>query len=816
MSTAVLDLPRRRSDLVIRPSGEGGQYVVKSPIDGSCFQIGEVEHFLLMQLDGEQSAREVRDAFKAKFGERLGSRDLQAYLEAVKPLGLLELTEAELAAAQAQAEARRSPDDEDDEDSGSSKSRFNVFYFRKSLFNPDRILTALEPPLRFVWTRGFFVASALMMLLALNTIASNGADVVAGFSEAFRWETVLLAWVTVIITTMIHEFAHGLTCKHHGGEVREIGVLFLLLTPCFYCNVTDTWLFPKKSHRLWVMAAGGYCDLCLWALAVFVWRITVPDSLINYLSFVVLTVCGARGAVNLNPLLRLDGYYLLSDFLGIPNLRRRSSEYFKGHLRWFLWGAKPPERDPRGTALLAYGLLSWSFAIGFLNYVCWQIVKYASDSFGMLGLCFTGLLLIVGMKRVFTGFFKSELLIMLKSRRQRTLAWLGGIAAVLAVLFLVPMNHYATGDFVVRAGSRHEVAAPVSGFISRIHVQEGSRVAKGDPLIELSSSELTTHIATKEAELRGIEANLAKLRLGARPELIHATEEKVSRLRHWVGLGQQEVERARQAHAQELKAVAQRIERTKTQWEFARQSYAESERLYQLRALAGAQLKSEQVQLALLASQIEEAEADRRVKEANGVRSIEAELARREQELAGAESELALLKAGTRPEEIAAEVARQEQLQQQLQHLNAQREKLTVRATVSGVVATPRLQDKLGQLVAQGLPICVIEDGARSRVEISISEDMMSGIRPGQSVNLKARALPFQTYEAAVERIAPAAIAVEAKHRNVLVVHCEVDNEDGQLCTGMSGFGRVFQGQRTLGAVFLAKSLGYVRTEFWW
>src|SRR6185436_6677020 len=156
-----------------------------------------------------------------------------------------------------------------------------------------------------------------------------------------------------------------------------------------------------------------------------------------------------------------------------------------------------------------------------------------------------------------------------------------------------------------------------------------------------------------------------------------------------------------------------------TQYDFAKQSYTESERLYQLKALAGVQLKSEQVQLSVLATQIAEAEADRRVKEVNGLRFVEAELARREQELADAESHLSLLEAGTRPEEIAAEVARQDQLQQQLQFLQSQREKLIVRASVSGVVATPRMHEKIGQLATQGMTICAIENSATSRVEIA-------------------------------------------------------------------------------------------------
>src|SRR5439155_2123288 len=126
------------------------------------------------------------------------------------------------------------------------------------------------------------------------------------------------------VTTTLHEFAHGLTCKHYGGEVHEIGFLLMFFIPCFYCNVSDAWLFDRKSKRLWVTFAGAYCDLCLWAVAVFVWRLTVADTMVYYVAWVALSVCGARIFFNFNPLLKLDGYYLLSDWVEIPNLRQRS------------------------------------------------------------------------------------------------------------------------------------------------------------------------------------------------------------------------------------------------------------------------------------------------------------------------------------------------------------------------------------------------------------------------------------------------------------------------------------------------------------
>jgi len=92
----------------------------------------------------------------------------------------------------------------------------------------------------------------------------------------------------------------------------------MFFMPCFYCNVSDAWLFKEKSKRLWVTFAGGYFELFLWALAVFVWRLTLPGSFPHYLAFVVLTACGVQTLFNFNPLLKLDGYYLLSDWKGVP------------------------------------------------------------------------------------------------------------------------------------------------------------------------------------------------------------------------------------------------------------------------------------------------------------------------------------------------------------------------------------------------------------------------------------------------------------------------------------------------------------------
>src|SRR5439155_10598309 len=143
-------------------------------------------------------------------------------------------------------------------------------------------------------------------------LTANWGELVSAVPRSTRWETLVLAWIVLFLATTCHEFAHGLTCKRHGGEVHELGFLMMFFMPCFYCNVSDAWLIREKSKRLWVTLAGGYCDLCAWAAAVVLWRLPLPGTAVNSLAWVVLTTCGVPVLFNLHPLPKLDGYYLPS------------------------------------------------------------------------------------------------------------------------------------------------------------------------------------------------------------------------------------------------------------------------------------------------------------------------------------------------------------------------------------------------------------------------------------------------------------------------------------------------------------------------
>src|SRR5262249_44936335 len=127
---------------------------------------------------------------------------------------------------------------------------------------------------------------------------------------------------------------------------------------------------------------GGYFELFLWALAVCVWRLTLPGSFPNRLAFIVLMLCGVQTLFNFNPLLKLDGYYLLSDWLEVPNLQQRALDSFKRHVRWLLWGAARPGSEPRGKLLWCFGMATWLCSVVFLGLMLWGMTHFLGTSWG--------------------------------------------------------------------------------------------------------------------------------------------------------------------------------------------------------------------------------------------------------------------------------------------------------------------------------------------------------------------------------------------------------------------------------------------------
>jgi len=266
--------PKLRDDLVIsrQDTKEGIGFVVKDPATGRFFRLKEVEHFIAVQLNGSTHLEAARQSVEKKFGVTFTGETLEHFVQTLGRLGLLEKDGANSEAA------RENP----------RTVRGSLLYLRFKAFDPDRLLNRLVKKARFLFTPHFLVLSAAVILVGIGITVINWGEIGQDIRRLYHFRALFFAWLTIFLVIVAHEFAHGLTCKHFGGEVHEIGFMLLYLQPAFYCNVSEAWLFPENSKRLWVTFAGAYFEIFIWALATMTWRLTEPDTWVSFLALVVM------------------------------------------------------------------------------------------------------------------------------------------------------------------------------------------------------------------------------------------------------------------------------------------------------------------------------------------------------------------------------------------------------------------------------------------------------------------------------------------------------------------------------------------------
>ena len=805
------DLPLARRDFVFSPLGSDGRYVVKDPRRQAFFRLGPRERFLLELLDGQRDRAAIRQEFSAHFDDDLADEDLDDFLALARSRGLLEqgppaqvsvAPQPPVASATAPAPAPGNP------------ARQSILAWRKSLFDPDRCFHWLEPKVRFLWTRAFLVLSAVSIAVAVSVVWGNRLELVSHFAH-LHWQTLVMGGLTLLVVTLLHECAHGLTCKHYGGEVHEIGFLLIFFMPAFFCNVSDAWLLGEKRQRLAVTFAGGYFELFLWSLAAFVWRLTMQDTLVNYLAWLVVSVSGVRVLFNFTPFIKLDGYYLLSDALDIPNLRQRALECVTAHLRWLLWGAGRPGCGPRRGVLMVYGVVCWCASLALLTAMLLAMGKMADRWVGHVGaVLLVAPLALVAARSMFHGLLADEAKQMVLTRRNRTLLWCAAFVAVGAVLTFVKIEQRVSGTFQVQPLTHMQVRAPVAAFLKKVAGDEGTHVSPGERVALLEVPELESRIAQKQAEIRETEANLDLLKTGASQEELDDARQRVERAVEWRDLAEADLKRSQEAFEDNLERLDQKKVEISAQLKHALEVAKKAKELHRRRVITEEHLHEAQTSCQVAKAELAQVESEKAALVSTGNLKAEEELARREKELAEAKAALTLLEAGNRDEEIKAAEASLARQQEELSFLEAQQQKLPLFSRVDGVITTQHFQDRVGEYFEEGALICDIEEASNLEVEITLDECKVSKVEPGQTVELKARALPYETFEAEVERIAPS--ATSGDEQSTVTVYSRLTNVSPDLRPEMTGYARIYCGRRPLGEIAADYVLSFVRTEFWW
>lgn len=748
-----MDLPKLRDDLVVSRQERAGkvQYVIKDPLSGRYFQLGDKEYFIAALLDGRRGPDETVLLFEKEYNARLSTEALNKFAARLAELGFLEGTEPE-AAAPSRFKPRAA---------GGERGLSRYFMITVRAFDPDRLLEAIGGGVSFLFTR-WFVLSALCAISLAGIVAfSNRGVLWEGMGNVFQFRNLVMAWIGVLSVGMIHEMAHATACRHFGGRVREMGVLLMYFQPCLFSNVSDAWLFGKKSQRMLVTFAGGFTEMIVWALAVLVWRVTAPETGINHLAFIIMAASGLTILFNFNPLIKLDGYYLLSDLLDMPNLRQRAFAYIRSSLAGILFGLNPRQK-PLGVRekriYITYGLVAMIYTAGLLGFVLYRLSSFLVNTYGWwaLALVVAGALYAVrnqikeaaGDVAEKAAEHKEEVL-----SRRRVRIFPIVLAAILIALFFVPWPLKVGGQFTLLAEKRATVRAEIEGTVAEVYRFEGDAVKAGDPILRLVDADIESGMKQTDAEIAEAEAELALLTKGARPQEIQQARSEVKAAEVSLGL-----ERSKFARAEGMLPKA-------------------------------------------LISQDEYDRAKSAV-----------ELA--EQELEGARAGLALLLAGARREEIEEAQARLDGLRAARGLLEYKKSRSVLRSPIDGIVLTPFMDQIDGVFLEQGDKVCEIADRTVMETEIAVPEKEVAEVRLGQKVKIKAKGFPSKSFYGVVTAIGQK--ADPGDKQNYVKVRSNMANPGGLLKPGMTGRAKIYCKNSSPLRILFRRIVRSVRTEFWW
>ena len=549
---------RRRADVVIQESvfQQQRSWVLKDPVALKYYRLQEPEYEAYMMIDGVNSYSQIKQHLERSFPEmKIRIEDVYALANSLHKNGLL-LSDA---AGQDQPLKQRHQKELKQK---ALKLVMSVMSLKFPGVDPDRFLNWLYPKVRWFFSKTCFAICLLISLCALTLVGVNLEEFyrkLPEFGQFFNVKNLLFMGTMLIVTKSIHELGHGLMCKHFGGECHEIGFMMLVMMPAMYCNTSDSWTLPNKWHRIAIGAAGMYVEIVMAAIATFIWWYTQPGAL-HYLALNVMFLCSFTTLVfNANPLLRYDGYFMLADFLEIPNLSQKSNMALTSQLRVTCLGMKPIESRlmPKKSrvAFAIYAVASFVYRWLVMLMIFWFLIEmfrpYGLEVIGqmLIFMSLVGMLVIPGYKVakffLYPGRFREV-------KAGRSIVTVVVSVVALVMLFSVPVPYHVAAPFVIRPINAQMVYATQPGMLTEVKFRPGDSVEAGQLIARVESIDSEIKSQQLLGRQRQLESDIEfyKTMKGRSPRLL---AESRARLRDV----KQQLELHDEARGQ-LKAVARR------------------------------------------------------------------------------------------------------------------------------------------------------------------------------------------------------------------------------------------------------------------
>lgn len=760
-----------RNDLVTSDAVVDGQDVVniKDPLRGNYFRLRAPEYWLISQLDGVTSYEEIAQKFREKFNANINAKAVLQFVDLLESQFFLENSRSE------QAVSRKSYGNE------ARKSLFaKLLYVKFKAFKPGRALDICTKMYKPFQSPIGLLLQGFLIVFGLIIFATNYTSFAIRLYDLFTASTILTIIIALFVRIVIHEFAHAVSCRLHGGQVNEFGFLLMYFQPCFYCDVSDAWLFKKKRHRLAVTWAGPYSEIILLAFTMIAWRMTVPGSFIHEISQILVIVIWVTAIFNLNPLIKLDGYYFLSDFLEIPNLRDKSFTYVGNLFKRLIlgWPIEKIETDKRKRRIyIIYAGMASLYTFFIIIYFLSILSSFLLEKTGTIGLILLYIFLMFAMRKNIKALASGiathiRYLKDIMKKPFRLVSYIVVIALIIIVLFFIPMKHRVSGSINVEPIAEYSLLLNELGLLEKKfkqggadsklktsyiqmvsselgsldlipYVKDGQHIAKGDTLAVLVSNQVTREIDTESSALEQLQSDLALLKSPPKKEEINEAEAAVSA---------------------SLAIYDQRIR--------------DENRLKEL------------VEKKLISKETYESA------------SSDAEIAKAE--LRNKKAALSLLKAPPKPEEEAVILSQIEKQRAKLTFLQTQKDAQSIVSSIPGTVM-------INKNDAQFLSVL---NNRKVEVLVPVSDYDIDLIRNDQNVKIKVRSYTSKVFSGKVVHIPRDAI-IDAKGNALFKISVVIENENDLLRMGMTGYAKIEIGDTSLYNLIIRRIASIIRVEFW-
>lgn len=469
------------------------------------------EHWQLAQLfDGKRSYEEIAEQFSQENNMQYDAEEVRAFAEELEANDFWYKTPQEkniLLLKQSKDERSKRL---------KTRSRWadpsDVTF---PAFNPDRFLTWLYGHTKFIYTPWFTVLTLVGIATCAVITVSNWSQIWHDTLEFYKfsnktWGDVIALYTLGMAVVAVHELAHAHACKHYGGRVPAMGFALIYLTPAFYTDTTEGFVQGSRHQRFVIAMAGIWSELILYSIATPIWLDTPPETLVHDSAHFVMMMTGLMSLlVNWNPLIKLDGYYMLCEIVAIRDLKGDSTAYLSAWVRKHIWGLPVevpyvPKRRRLGYAI--YALLSGAYSYTVLYIVArfaGNFVRNFSPEWGFIPEIAVAAMIFRSRIRLLVNFMKFVYL----DKKDRIIAWFtpqrsAGLAIAVAVFLALPLwRESITGRFLLEPVQTAVVRARVPGAVIQLDVQEGQHVDKGELLAVLRNVPLTSDFEEARSRL---------------------------------------------------------------------------------------------------------------------------------------------------------------------------------------------------------------------------------------------------------------------------------------------------------------------------